>query len=727
MKQVVQNYKTGKLKIEEAPAPILKKGGVLVRSYYSLISAGTERSTLEMSKKSILGKAKARPDLVKQVITTAKKVGIKKTFDLVMNRLNAPVPLGYSLSGIVEEVSSEVIDINVGDFVACAGGGYASHAEKVFVPKNLIAKIPQGVSEKEASFTTVGSIALHGVRQAKVSVGDRVGVIGLGLVGQITSAILKAQGCKVLGIDLSKYVVKLSKKMGVDVALLRNNPGLINVIGDFTNEIGLDAVIITAGTASNDPFELAAEILRDKGTLVVVGGIRMEVIKSVSSPFYMKEIDIKFSRSYGPGRYDSNYEEKGVDYPIGYVRWTEKRNMECFLELLASKAVDIRPLITHTFPFEDALKAYELIEGKTKEPYLGILLEYSKDIKKEPERITVSQKIEARSGKIGIGIVGAGNFAQANILPYLKKNSDVILKGICTSKGMTAKSIAGKFGFSYCARDVNEILGDKEIDTIFIATRHDSHAKYVVEALNKGKHVYVEKPLCLNRKELNEIIKVRNTQYARRPTLLMVGYNRRFAPLSIRLKNFLSEINGPITVIYRINAGYIPRDNWYQDSSQGGRFIGEGCHFLDYGQFLTDSTPIQVSSYGISGKDKPLNLTDNLVVNVRMSNNSIVTVIYNSSGDSAMPKERVEVFGQNSSAVLDDFKSLQTFRSNKRKVFKHPSQDKGYKYEIDSYIKLLKEGGKALISFESLVATSLTSFAAIESLKRKLPIKVNDV
>ena len=453
MKQIIQNYKTGKLKIEEVPAPILKKGGAIVRPCYSLISAGTERSTLEMSKKNILGKAKARPDLVKQVIATAKKVGIKKTFDLVMNRLNAPVPLGYSLSGIVEEVSSDVIDINVGDFVACAGGGYANHAEKVFVPKNLIAKIPQGVSEKEASFTTVGSIALHGVRQAKVNVGDRVGVIGLGLVGQITSAILKAQGCKVLGIDLSEYAVNFSTEMGIDIALLRDNPGLINVIGNFTSEIGLDAVIITAGTSSNDPFELSAEILRDKGTLVVVGGIRMEVIKSVSSPFYMKEIDIKFLRSYGPGRYDSNYEEKGVDYPIGYVRWTEKRNMECFLELLATQKLNLKPLITHTFPFENALEAYELIEGKTKETYLGVLLEYTKDIKKEPERIIVSQKIEARSDKIGIGIIGAGNFAQANILPHLEQNSDVILKGICTSKGMTAKNIAVKFGFSYCARD----------------------------------------------------------------------------------------------------------------------------------------------------------------------------------------------------------------------------------------------------------------------------------
>ncbi|MCK4783440.1 MAG: zinc-binding dehydrogenase, partial [Desulfobacteraceae bacterium] len=483
MKQVIQNYKTGELEIEEVPVPLLQEGGAIVRTCFSLISAGTERSTLDISKKSIVGKARARPDLVKKVIATSKKIGVKNTIELVLNRLNAPVPLGYSLAGIVEKVSDGVVGITVGDRVACAGAGYANHAERAFVPQNLMAIIPEVVSEKDAAFTTVGSIALHGVRQANVGVGDLVGVIGLGLVGQLTVALLKAQGSRVIGIDLDEYAVNLSKTMGVDEALLRNAPFLGEAIQKFSGQVGLDAVLITAGTDSNDPFELASEILRDKGTLVVVGGIRMEIVKSVSSLFYLKEIDIKFSRSYGPGRYDPNYEEKGIDYPIGFVRWTEKRNMECFLDMLASGRLNLNPLITHTFPFENAIEAYGLITGKTREPYLGVLLQYGTDRKPESPRIMINHKTKPIPGHIGIGMIGAGSFAQSNILPHLKSNSNVVLRGLCTSKGMTAKSVAGKFGFSYCSSNSDEIINDKDNHVIFIATRHDSHGKYVIESL----------------------------------------------------------------------------------------------------------------------------------------------------------------------------------------------------------------------------------------------------
>ncbi|MCJ7777337.1 MAG: bi-domain-containing oxidoreductase [Sedimentisphaerales bacterium] len=724
MLQIVQNYKTGELKLEEVPPPILKKGGAIVRSYYSLVSVGTERSTIEISKKSILGKAKERPDLVKQVIEKAKKIGIKNTIDLILTRLNTPVPLGYSLSGVVEAVSDDVTGIAVGDLVACGGAGYANHAEKVFVPSNLMAKVTEGVSAKEAAFTTVGSIALHGVRQADVGLGDRVGVIGLGLVGQLTVGLLKINGCKVFGIDLREYATNLSKEMGADVTLLGTDANLIDIIRDLTGAAGLDAVIITAGTNSNEPFLLSSEILRDRGKLVIVGGIRMEVVKSVSSNFYRKEIDIRFSRSYGPGRYDPEYEERGMSYPLGYVRWTENRNMQCFLELIASKQLCIAPLVTDIFPFEKATDAYKLIQEKNAKPYVGILFEYTTVRKPIPARIIVNDKIEPIPGKVGIGMIGAGKFAQSNILPYLKNNSDTILMGICTSQGLTARNVAERFSFRYCSHDASEIINDKDINAVFITTRHDSHAQYVVKTLSKGKHVYVEKPLCVERCELDKIIETYRALSKEHTLHLMVGYNRRFSPLSEKLKTFFKATSAPLTIIYRVNAGYIPEDNWYQDPSQGGRFIGEGCHFVDYSIFLTNSVPVTVSAFGTPCKEKSPKLNDNLTVTIEMANGSIATIIYNSSGATSLPKERVEVFGGSRSAILEDFKLLELFDGNKKKQIKYWNQEKGHKEEVNSYIALIKYGGKPLIPFEDLTATSLTTFAAVESLQKKETVRL---
>jgi polar amino acid transport system substrate-binding protein len=725
MLQVVQNYRSGELRLEEVPAPILQRGGAIVRSSYSLVSVGTERSTIEISKKSLLGKAKERPDLVKQVIAKAKTIGIKNTIDLVFSRLNTPVPLGYSLSGVVEAVSDDVPGVAVGDLVACAGAGYANHAEKVFVPKNLMARVPNNVSAKEAAFTTVGSIAMHGVRQANLGLGDRVGVIGLGLIGQLTVGLLKALGCKVLGIDPKEYAVTLSKEMGVDVALSGAGSDVFDIIRDFTDQTGLDAVIITAGTSSNEPFQLSSEILRDKGTLVIVGGVRMEVVKSVSSEFYRKEIDIRFSRSYGPGRYDSDYEEKGLSYPIGYVRWTETRNMQCFLDLLASKQLCVTPLITEIFPFENAPEAYKLIQESSK-PYVGILFEYSSASKETPRRIVVNQNAKPIVGKVGVGMIGAGHFAQSNIIPHLKNNLDVSLVGICTSKGLTARNIAERAGFNYCSGDPNEIIDDQNIQVVFVATRHDSHAQYVVQALEKGKHVYVEKPLCVNKGELDRIIEAYHSAGEGNPPHLMVGYNRRFSPLAIQLKEFFGAVRVPLTVVYRVNAGPIPKENWYQDRAQGGRFVGEGCHFVDFGIFLTDSVPVRVCTFALPSGNESL-LNDNLTATIQMQNGSIMTIIYNASGAASMPKEQVEVLGANCSAILDDFKSLYLFWANKKRLIKHRRQDKGHKQEIDSYIRLIKDGSKPLIPFQSLAMVSLTTFAAIESLRQNQPVEIGTI
>ncbi len=722
MKQIIQNYRTGKLEIKEVPPPMLRKGGAIVRALFSLISPGTERATMEISKKSLLGKARARPDLVRQVISTAKRVGVKKTIEIVMDRLNTPVPLGYSLSGIVEELSSEVTGVGVGDLVACAGAGYASHAEVVFVPINLLVKVPEGVSEEEAAFTTLGSIALHGVRQANLSIGDRVGVIGLGLVGQITVALLKLHGCQVLGVDLREYAVEASQKMGIDLGLLRNLPGFHEKVREFSGGKGLDAVIITASSHSNDPFELASELLRDRGTLVIVGGIKMEIEKSISSLFYQKEIEIKFSRSYGPGRYDPNYEEKGIDYPIGYVRWTEKRNMECFLEIVSSRKIDLSTLITHVFPFDQAIEAYKLISSQ--EPFLGVLLKYQE--KKEKEKITPTLILKATplSGKIGVGVLGAGHFAQSNLLPYLKKISDVELVGLCTSRGIMSQSVGEKFGFAYCTQDPHQILNDERIKVVFIATRHDSHGKYVIEALKRKKHVFVEKPLTLDEEELREIIHAYELSRHEQALHLMVGYNRRFAPLSLKLRSVFEEINSPLLIIYRVNAGYLSPESWYQDPAQGGRLVGECCHFIDFAQFLSCSYPIRVVSYGILDKDKPSFLCDNLIILIQMKNDSLASILYTSMGDPSLPKERIEVFAGASSAILDDFKSLLCYREGKKKKYRQIPQDKGHRAEIEIFVRAIKQGDASPIEFETLVKTSRTTFAALESLKSRKPVEL---
>ena len=724
MKQIIQNYKTGELKIEDVPSPMTLSGGAKVKTRYSLISAGTERATLEISKKNLLGKAKARPDLVKKVVDTTRKIGLKNTFDLVMNKLNTAVPLGYSLSGEIIDLGDEATQLQKGDRVACAGAGYANHAEEVYIPRNLMVKIPQEVTYQEAAFTTVGSIALHGVRQAMVHIGDRVGVIGLGLVGQITTKLLKIHGCRVCGIDLNEQSVSLSKEMGADLALMRNDPLLEEQIEAFTENMGLDAVIITAGTDSNDPFLLSCDLLRDRGTLVVVGGIRMEIVKSVSSRFYLKEIDIRFSRSYGPGRYDANYEEKGRDYPPGYVRWTENRNMACFLDMISEKKIDLAPLLTHTFPFDKAMDAYKLIEGETREFYVGILLSYEKNKSVQPARMEM-ENASPLKGKCAIGMIGAGNFAQANILPFLKGHSDVVLNGICTAKGMTAKSVAEKFNFRYCAGDPLEILDDKEHQFVFIATRHDSHAEYVNRALKKEKCVFVEKPLCIFPGQLEELQKTATQLKSQGKSVhLMVGYNRRFAPLSIKLKSFFKALSTPMTVIYRVNAGYLPPESWYQDPAQGGRFVGEGCHFVDYAQYITGALPVSVHAVGIPEPDKSFQMIDNLTVSLRMDDGSQAIIVYTANGAPNMPKERIEVFGGNCSAVLSDFKSLALF-SNGKKTLKRFSQDKGYKGEIDTYLASICKGGAPPISFDSLMATSRATFAAVESLKTQMPIAID--
>ena len=723
MKQILQNYRTGELKIEEVPPPALRRGGVLVRTAYSLISAGTERDTLRIARKSLVGKAQSRPDLVQKVVDTVKKEGLARTYRIVTDRLNDPVPLGYSLAGKVIEAAPDVEGLAVGDLVACAGAGHANHAEVVFVPKHLCAVVPAEVNPKQAAFSTLGAIALHAVRQASVSVGDRVGIIGLGLLGLITTQICKASGCGVLGIDLAEGPVRTALELGADEALTRGDPELDRRIARFTRDRGLDRVIIAAGTDSKDPFLFAGEILRDRGLLVILGGVRMEVVRTISSRFYEREIEIRLARSYGPGRYDPVYEVKGVDYPIGYVRWTEQRNLACFLDLVAGGRVRVDSLITHVVPIGQAQRAYELIQDGTSGA-IGVLLSYdhTPDHPELPARDTLPTVRMAREERIGVGMIGAGNFARSNLLPHLEKNRSVRLVSLMTAGGTRAQQTARRFGFDRCTSSAGEITADPACSLIVVATRHDSHADYVRMALEQGKIVYVEKPLAISMEQLRNVW---TALRASPPARLMVGYNRRFAPLVQTLKGFFRGTASPLTVLVRVNAGYIPPDHWYQDPDQGGRIVGEGCHFVDLCQYLCDAEPTEVHCSGAQDRQKSLQNQDSVTLTIRFSNGASGVVHYLSEGDPGLPKERVEVFGGGACAVLDDFRELALYRNRKKKAVRSKRLDKGHGTEMEELIRFAREGGNSPIPERDLFLTTLATLRAVDSLRTGLPQTVS--
>ncbi len=710
MKQVIQNYKTGKLSVDDVPAPKIRASGVLVKNAFSLISAGTERSSVELARKSLLGKAKSRPEDFKKVIGLVQKQGIWKAYKTAMSRLEMPSPLGYSSSGIVIEVGNGVTDIKVGDRVACAGAGYASHAEVIFVPKNLCAMVPKDVPLDWAAFTTLGAIAMQGIRQADLRVGEHVAVIGLGLLGQLTVQILKASGCRIIGIDLDSDKIKLAKKCGADKAVLRSKI-LKHLINNFTDGNGVDAVIITAATSSNDPFLLAPDIARNRAKVVLVGVAKLDFPRE---PYYRKELSLVLARSYGPGRYDTKYEEEGIDYPIEYVRWTEKRNMDAVLNLMAEKKLDINLLISHRFKIENARKAYDLILGKTKEKFLGVLFEYDTQ-KEHVTKIIISKSHSAPStlpSAINVGFIGPGNFAQTCLLPNIKGDK-INFVGVADAQGTIAKMVAKKYGYKYCTSDYKELLDDKTISTIFIATRHNLHAKLITESIKAGKHIFCEKPLCLNKKELNYIIKIRSTLHAQRPTLL-IGYNRRFAPLTIKAKQFMDDKVGPYLINYRINAGILPKDHWLLDLKQGGgRIIGEVCHFIDLISYFTQSRLTSVYAECLGGSKTVSN--DNIIATLKYEDGSVGSISYFAIGDRDFPKERIEIFGDEKVCVINDFREA-IFSSDGKQTKRKMAQDKGYKNEIQSFFDAIKNGKPSPIPFEQIVETTLATFAINESI-----------
>jgi polar amino acid transport system substrate-binding protein len=704
VKQVVQSYRTGLLSVEDVPAPSLRPGGLLVRTVVSAVSAGTEKSKVELARKSLVGKALARPDQVRKVIDTLKREGVRKTYDKVRNKLDALTPLGYSAAGRVVAVGDACDGFSVGDAVACAGAGFANHAELLWVPANLCARIPDGVAFEEAAFATLGAIALQGVRQAEARFGETIAVIGLGLLGQLTMQLLRAAGCQVIGVDVDPWKVELA---GAG-AILRGDDVVARTRA-LSDGRGADAVIITAATRDNDPIVLAGELARDRAHVVIVGDVAIDVPRS---PYYEKELDVRLSRSYGPGRYDHRYEERGVDYPIGYVRWTENRNMQAFLQSLAAKQLAIGKLITHRVPLQDATRAYEVVASA--ERFLGVVLTYDEQARPAPAIAAMPSPSRAR-----VGVIGAGSFAGGTLIPLLAAMPEVTLASVCTASGLTAQDIARRHGFSRAVSGADEILDDRDVDIVVIATRHDSHAALATRALARGKAVFVEKPLALDRAGLDEVLTA-----AQSNPRLMVGFNRRFSPHVDRVQRAFARRSDAMVIAIRVNAGPIEANSWVHDPDiGGGRLAGEGCHFLDLAQALAGSRIERVFAAGVRLPDAASRLRDNATIVAELADGSIATITYTSKGDPALGKERIEVFAGGASAVIDDFHTTTIVRRGKTEHFK-TKQDKGHRDELARFVRMATTGGPAPIALAELRAASLATIAIGESLSVGAPIEL---
>ncbi len=600
----------------------------------------------------------------------------------------------------------------VGQRVACAGGGYATHAEYNVVPRNLLTPLPKNVDFESAAFTTLGAIAMHGFRLAEPQLGENVAVIGLGLLGLLTIQLAAAAGCNVLGIDLDPKRIKLASALGLEAV---TRPQAESASQAFTANRGFDTVIICADTPSNDPVELAGVIARDRAKVVATGAVGLNIPRKI---YYEKEISFINSRSYGPGRYDSNYEENGVDYPIGYIRWTEGRNFQAVVDLLASRKLQVESLITHRFPIEDGAQAYEVITGKKKEAFLGVLLKYS-DEKRETSNKVIFPLVSRPSSLVTLGVLGAGVYANATLLPVIKNNKDFELVGIASSGGLHAQHSGKKFGFQYATSSEDEIINDPKINTVAILTRHDSHADLVVKALKAGKHVFVEKPLAINSSQLSVITKQLK---ANSQSLLTVGFNRRFSPLAQQLHSSLITRHEPLHAHYRINAGYLPLSHWTQDPKLGGgRIIGEACHFIDLISFLVGASPVSVAAHALPDQGKYRE--DNVSMTFTFPDGSIGVVDYLANGDKSHPKERLEVFCEGMIAVLDDYVSLTTVKDGKKKVESH-AQDKGWRNEMQAFARAIREGGEPPIPYEQLIGVTKSTFAAVELIRTHQPVDI---
>jgi polar amino acid transport system substrate-binding protein len=618
--------------------------------------------------------------------------------------------LGYSAAGVVAAVAEDVTEFQVGDRVACAGVGFASHAEVLSVPKNLCVHLPEAVSFESGAYGTLGAIALQGVRLAEPTLGESVVVIGLGLVGQLTVQLLKANGCRVFGLDLDPSRVALALELGADKAIVSNDEAA-KEIETWTRGYGADAVLITAATDSNQPIELAARVSRLKGRVIVVGMTGMDIPRA---PFFSRELKLIISMSYGPGRYDPEYEERGQDYPFGYVRWTEKRNIESFLALIGEGRVNVERLTTHRFPIAEADRAYQLISGESQEPNLGVVLNYDPEAPIE-RRISLGAPVRKSEKSIVVGVIGAGGYVPAMLLPHFKSEG-VEFRSIATASGISAHDVGKRFGFAYAVSSAEEVLDEPNVNLVVIGTRHDTHAELARAALERHKHVFVEKPLALNDEQLDSVLEAAAGSSAK----LMVGFNRRFSPLAQRAKEFFSGRETPLSILYRVNAGRIPKKHWTQNTQEGGgRIVGEVCHFIDLMQYLTGALPVSVFAESIGAKSGKIVDADSVFITLRFADGSNGTVAYLSEGDKGLAKERVEIFGAGRVFVLDDYRRATLYKDGREEQVTLKTQDKGQQNQVREICANVLSGGPPLISLDELAATSRTTFRVLDSLSHK--------
>jgi predicted dehydrogenase/threonine dehydrogenase-like Zn-dependent dehydrogenase len=712
MNQVIQDVRTGRTEIRGIPVPAIQRGEVLVATVASAISAGTERFVVDLARKSLIGKVRQRPDHVRRILQKIRQEGLTSTLAQVAAKLDEPMPLGYSGAGIVLECGPDIQEFKPGDRAAIAG----PHAGVVCVGHNLCAHIPDGVTFEQAAYTSIAAIALQGVRLAKLSLGERVVVVGLGLIGQITVCLLKAQGCSVFCTDIDPTKFDLARQLGAD-AVACGSPA--ESLKAFSGGFGVDAVILTAATSSNEPIEFAAEVCRSKGRIVLVGVIGLNLPRA---PFFKKELEFTVSSSLGPGRSDPVYEKKGVDYPIGYVRWTAQRNMQAVLDLMAQGRLPVEKLTSHRFPIDHAAEAYELITSN-REPFLGILLEYPPVSEIHCRRLELRARASS-SGQLGVSMICAGNFTRLIMIPALSKLEGISWRGICTAKGVNAEHTGRRSGFQFATTDTAKIWDDPETSAVFIATRHDLHADLVVAALRAGKHVFVEKPLCIDLEELNRI-EICVQELGDRCPLLTVGFNRRFAIATSIVKEFFANI-APLSLSYRFSPGPIPADHWTQDIEVGGgRIVGEACHAIDTCVAIAGSPSARVYAESVAKTGGVETTDDRVFITIRHRNGSISSISYQAGGDKAFPAERIEVFGGGRTAVVDSWNEIQLWTGNRcRKI--SGKKDKGHAAEFSAFLSACRDGGSWPIPWEQLYSVTWASLAAVQSLREGFPVEAEN-
>lgn len=722
MKQVVQNYKSGELAVLDVPVPGCKPGGVLVRSAYSLISTGTELMKVSEAGMSMLGKARSRPDQVAKVMQSVATNGLPATYRKVMGKLDSYTPLGYSLCGVVEQVGTGIDDVKVGDLVACAGNEHALHAELNWVPKNLYAPVPDGLAPRHAAFGTVGSIAMQGVRQGESQLGEVALVIGLGLIGQLVVQLLAASGVRVVGADPDPVRCELAERLGAAACGDPASAAVEAAVAELTGGHGADQVYLAAGGGSNQPVELAARLCRDRGRVVDIGKCRLDLPWNA---YYEKELDVRFSRSYGPGRYDPEYELEGRDYPIGYVRWTERRNLACFLDLVARGSVDVEPLVSHIADFDDAVETYQrLKDGELKA--VAVLFRYPEQaVEAEAPAVAVPpvnvKRSPARAARtpVRLAFVGAGNYATSMLLPHLAQRDGVELSTVVTTTALSAANAKRKFGFAEATTDLDAVLGDPSIDAVFVVTRHSSHAELTRRALLAGKAVFVEKPLALTEDELAGVLATVEESGNDR---LQVGFNRRFAPLLHEARKRFGARTGPASLRYLVNAGRLAHGSWYlQQGTEGSRFAGEGGHFIDTASWLLEADPVSVYAVATSGNEG----SGDIQVVLRYPDGSTATISYVTTGAPGFPKETLDLVADGKVLRFDDFVRAAVYDDRRKRWVSSrlpKARDKGQSAELAAFIKAVRTGGPMPVPLQSLVATTAATLAVQAGLAGGAPV-----